>query len=236
MSEGVAELQKESVGWCVDERGHRGNWVLHNGVMLKVVNQCCNGAERLEDNRGRIAASVGGAKTSAPAADARTPFIPRGFCVQWNKGGCSKENCPFKHEVPKKREKSATNSPRGARSQEGKRKGTPPRLHVSFGRLDAVSGGTSVNSPMKVSNDPGRLLLQDRLHEILRRVIRARKTDAERRRETDPSRGAPVVRVSLEALGPLRVLVVRGAVQASPLRIRCRWSLIEPSDVRVGPD
>ena len=35
--------------------------------------------ERLEDNRGRIAASVGGAKTSAPAADARTPFIPRGF-------------------------------------------------------------------------------------------------------------------------------------------------------------
>ena len=45
MPEGVAELQKESVGWCVDERGHRGNWVLHNGVMLKVVNQCCDGAE-----------------------------------------------------------------------------------------------------------------------------------------------------------------------------------------------
>ena len=45
MTEGVAELQKESVGWCVDERGHRGNWVLHNGVMLKVVNKCCDGAE-----------------------------------------------------------------------------------------------------------------------------------------------------------------------------------------------
>ena len=45
MSEGVAELQKESVGWCVDERGHRGNWVARDGVMLKVVNQCCDGAE-----------------------------------------------------------------------------------------------------------------------------------------------------------------------------------------------
>ena len=111
----------------------------------------------------------------------------------------------------------------GARSQEGKRKGTPPRLHASFGKLDAVSGGTSVNSPMKVSNDPGRQLLQDRPHEILRRVTRARKTNVERRRETDLSRGAPVVRVSLEALGPQRVLVVRGAVQVSPLPQQFVW-------------
>ena len=90
----------------------------------------------------------------------------------------------------------------GAHSQEGKRKGTPPRLRASFGRLDAASGGTSVNSPMKVNSDPGRPPLQDRLHETLKRVTRARKTDAERRRETDLSRGAPVVRVSLEALDP----------------------------------
>ena len=44
--------------------------------------------ERLEDNRGRIAASVGGAKTSAPAADARTPFIPR-ECARASVAGMS---------------------------------------------------------------------------------------------------------------------------------------------------
>ena len=39
MAQGVAKLQKESVGWCVGERGHRGNWVLHNWVMLKVLSE-----------------------------------------------------------------------------------------------------------------------------------------------------------------------------------------------------
>ena len=39
VTQGVAKLQKESVGWCVGERGHRGNWVLYNWVMLKVVNE-----------------------------------------------------------------------------------------------------------------------------------------------------------------------------------------------------
>ena len=39
VAQGVAELQEESVGWCVGEGGHRGNWVLHNGVVLKVLNE-----------------------------------------------------------------------------------------------------------------------------------------------------------------------------------------------------
>ena len=45
VTQGVAKLQKESVGWCVGERGHRGNWVLHNWVMLKVVNECGDSAD-----------------------------------------------------------------------------------------------------------------------------------------------------------------------------------------------
>ena len=39
VAQGVAKLQKESVGWCVGERGHRGNWVLRNWAMLKVLNE-----------------------------------------------------------------------------------------------------------------------------------------------------------------------------------------------------
>ena len=97
--------------------------------------------ERLEDNRGRIAASVGGAKTSAPAADARTPFIPRGFCVQWNKGGCSKENCPYKHEVPKKREKSATKSPRGRSQSRGKEKRDTSKIARKFWKAGRCKRG-----------------------------------------------------------------------------------------------
>ena len=96
---------------------------------------------RLEDNRGRIAASVGGAKTSAPAADARTPFILRGFCVQWNKGGCSKENCPFKHEVPKKREKNATKSPRGRSQSRGREKKDTSKIPRKFWKAGRCKRG-----------------------------------------------------------------------------------------------
>ena len=98
--------------------------------------------ERLEDNRGRIAASVGGAKTSAPAA-----VHPQGFCVQWNKGGCSKENCPYEHEVPKKREKSV----KGVCSQEGERRKIHPRLGASSGRLDVARQKRGVSFLMRVS-------------------------------------------------------------------------------------
>ena len=60
--------------------------------------------ERLETNRERVARNLSGtAKPSAPAVEGKVGFIPRGYCVKWNKGGCTNENCTFKHEVPSKR-------------------------------------------------------------------------------------------------------------------------------------
>ena len=79
--------------------------------------------ERLESNRDRIHNSLGGPKPSTPAVDddrKKTPFIPKGYCVAWNKGSCTKENCTYKHETPPKK----TRKPSRGRStsREGKDK------------------------------------------------------------------------------------------------------------------
>ena len=52
--------------------------------------------ERLEDNRGRIAASVGGAKTSAPAA-----VHPRGFASSGTKGAVAKKTAHMSMRYPR---------------------------------------------------------------------------------------------------------------------------------------
>ena len=63
--------------------------------------------ERLEANRDRVAKGLSGAsRPSAPAVEGKTGFIPKGYCVAWNKGGCSKDNCTYKHEAPKPRDRS----------------------------------------------------------------------------------------------------------------------------------
>jgi hypothetical protein len=63
--------------------------------------------ERLEANRDRVAKGLSGAgRPSTPALEGKTGFIPKGYCVAWNKGGCSKDSCTYKHETPKPRDKS----------------------------------------------------------------------------------------------------------------------------------
>ena len=49
--------------------------------------------ERLEANRDRVAKGLSGAgRPSTPALEGKTGFIPKGYCVAWNKGGCSKDS------------------------------------------------------------------------------------------------------------------------------------------------
>ena len=80
--------------------------------------------ERLEANRDRVAKGLSGAgRPSAPAVEGKTGFIPKGYCVAWNKGGCSKDNCTYKHETPKPRERSRKPSKTRGRSTE--RSGSP---------------------------------------------------------------------------------------------------------------
>ena len=80
--------------------------------------------ERLEANRDRVAKGLSGTgRPSAPAVEGKTGFIPKGYCVAWNKGGCSKDNCTYKHEVPKPRDRSRKPSNNRGRSNE--RSGSP---------------------------------------------------------------------------------------------------------------
>ena len=75
--------------------------------------------ERLEANRDRVAKGLSGSgRPSAPAVEGKTGFIPKGYCVAWNKGGCSKDNCTYKHEVPKPRDRSRKPSKTRGRSNE----------------------------------------------------------------------------------------------------------------------
>ena len=80
--------------------------------------------ERLEANRDRVAKGLSGAgQPSAPAVEGKTGFIPKGYCVAWNKGGCSKDNCTYKHETPKPRDKGRKPSKTRGRSTD--RSGSP---------------------------------------------------------------------------------------------------------------
>ena len=87
--------------------------------------------------------STGGPPSSAVASSVELTVWqkPLRFCVQWNKGGCSKENCPFKHEVPKKREKSATKSPRGRSQSRGKEKRDTSKIACKFWKAGRCKRG-----------------------------------------------------------------------------------------------
>ena len=75
--------------------------------------------ERLEANRDRVAKGLSGSgRPSAPAVEGKTGFIPKGYCVAWNKGGCSKDNCTYKHETSKPRDRSRKPSKTRGRSTE----------------------------------------------------------------------------------------------------------------------
>ena len=65
----------------------------------------------------------GASRPSAPAVEGKTGFIPKGYCVAWNKGGCSKDNCIYKHETPKPGDKSQKPSKTRGRSTD--RSGSP---------------------------------------------------------------------------------------------------------------
>ena len=81
--------------------------------------------ERLGSNRDRVARNLAGsARASTPAVGDKQQFIPKAFCIKWNRGGCSDDNCKFKHEVPQPRQPGRGRDPsRGSsrgRSPSGK--------------------------------------------------------------------------------------------------------------------
>ena len=80
--------------------------------------------ERLEANRDRVAKGLsGGGRPSTRAVEGKAGYIPKGYCVAWNKGGCTKDDCPYKHETPKPRERNRKTSKTSGRSTD--RSGSP---------------------------------------------------------------------------------------------------------------
>ena len=85
--------------------------------------------ERLESNRERVARNLGASSSNAaPAVGDKTGYIPKGYCVKWNKGTCTNDSCTYKHEKPppkKDRSQSRPSSDRGrspSRDKTGKNK------------------------------------------------------------------------------------------------------------------
>ena len=80
--------------------------------------------ERLESNRERVARTLGASSSNAaPAVGEKTGYIPKGYCVKWNKGTCTNDACTFKHERPppkKDRSQSRPPSDRGRSPSRGK--------------------------------------------------------------------------------------------------------------------
>ena len=80
--------------------------------------------ERLESNRERVARTLGASSSNAaPAVGEKTGYIPKGYCVKWNKGTCKNDACTFKHEKPppkKDRSQSRPSSDRGRSPSRGK--------------------------------------------------------------------------------------------------------------------
>ena len=106
---------------------------------------------RLEGNRERIAASFGGSKPSTPAVGERGPYIPKGYCIAWNKGGCSKEGCTFKHETPPKRSKTPSRGRSASRDKAKKDKG---KVHCKFWKAGRCKRGSECTFSHEGSQRP----------------------------------------------------------------------------------
>ena len=101
---------------------------------------------RLEGNRERIAASFGGSKPSTPAVGERGPYIPKGYCIAWNKGGCT-----FKHETPPKRSKTPS---RGRSSSRDKAKKDKSKVHCKFWKAGRCKRGSECTFSHEGSQRP----------------------------------------------------------------------------------
>ena len=109
--------------------------------------------ERLETNRERVARNLSGAaKPSTPAVREKAGFIPRGFCVQWNK--VVRTNMRFlpKETVPPSLKGTVVVD---VPHQEPIRQRVKARRNVFSGREDGVRGVRSVRSSM-VGHQEGR--------------------------------------------------------------------------------
>ena len=86
--------------------------------------------ERLEVNRERIARNLGASSSATvPAVGDKVGYIPKGYCVKWNKtGNCSNDQCKFKHEKPPKRERSTSRTSERGRSPSRDDKGKGKKI------------------------------------------------------------------------------------------------------------
>ena len=102
--------------------------------------------ERLESNRERVARTLGASSSSAaPAVGEKTGYIPKGYCVKWNKGTCTNDSCTYKHEKPppkKDRSQSRPSSDRGRSPSRGRNDKSKKKQPCKFWKQGRCNRGT----------------------------------------------------------------------------------------------
>jgi len=111
---------------------------------------------RLESNRERVARTLGASSSSAaPAVGEKTGYIPKGYCVKWNKGTCTNDSCTYKHEKPppkKDRSQSRPSSDRGRSPSRGRNDKSKKKQPCKFWKQGRCNRGTECRFSQRGSN------------------------------------------------------------------------------------
>ena len=121
------------------KRAPEGSTTKSYSYLVKAVHRFLND-ERFESNRERIAANLGASKPSTPAVGEKGQYIPKGYCIAWNKGGCNKDSCTYKHEKPPKRERTPS---RGRSKSVDKKKKDPSKIPCKYWKIGRCKRGSA---------------------------------------------------------------------------------------------
>ena len=121
------------------KRAPEGSTIKSYSYLVKAVHRFLND-ERFESNRERIAANLGASKPSTPAVGEKGQYIPKGYCIAWNKGGCNKDSCTYKHEKPPKRERTPS---RGRSKSVDKKKKDPSKIPCKYWKIGRCKRGSA---------------------------------------------------------------------------------------------
>ena len=82
------------------KRAPEGSTIKSYSYLVKAVHRFLHD-ERFESNRERIAANLGASKPSTPAVGEKGQYIPKGYCIAWNKGVATRIAAPTSMKSPR---------------------------------------------------------------------------------------------------------------------------------------
>ena len=193
--------------------------------------------ERLESNRERVERNLGASSSNAATAvGEKTGYIPKGYCVKWNKGTCTNDSCTYKHEKPPhQRRIVASQGPHQievGHHQGTRRARTKRNKFASSGNRDDALEVANADLAMRESSPD---------HPVLQRLLGRRRVTRRRREARVPAvertvllaRRVPGVRETADLQRGMKVN--RICLIASMLASVSNAFLIPPVDVICCP-